>query len=107
MPDTDRLSAVLECEPGSGVARVTVFAPSERPAYVTLTSGEASAASERIDAEGLAAPLRLDHPVFRAFMETGQMTVTAGEASTPVVLPAADRAKLVRFRALCAGPAAG
>lgn len=102
VPDTDQLRAVLECAPRSGVARVTVFGAAERPAFVTLASGSASAASERVEADGLAAALRLDHPVFQAFVASGRLTVSAGESSTVVAVPAADRAKLARFQALCA-----
>lgn len=101
VPDTDRLRAVLECEPRSGVARVTVYGPAERPEYVTLAAGEASAASERVEADGLAATLRLDHPVFRAFAAGGRLTVSAGDSRAEVVVPAADRPKLNRFGALC------
>ena len=92
VPDTDRLRAVLECEPRSGVARVTVYGPA---------AGEASAASERVEADGLAATLRLDHPVFRAFAAGGRLTVSAGDSRAEVVVPAADRPKLNRFGALC------
>lgn len=103
VPDTDRLRAVLECEPRSGVARVTVYGPIVRPEYVTFTAGDATATSERVEADGLAAGLRLDHPVFRAFAVGGRLQVRAGDSRTSVVVPRADRPKLTRFASLCGG----
>ena len=107
VPDTTRLRAVLECEPHSGVARVTVYrAQAEAGAFVTLTSGDASAAVEAV-ANGrngdsrLSVPLRLDHPVFDAFHSSGRLSVRAGDLSRDVRVEPVHRAKLRQFASLC------
>ena len=41
VPDTERLSAVLECEPGSGVARITVYGPSASTRSASAEAGPA------------------------------------------------------------------
>lgn len=101
VPDTDRLSAVLECEPGSGVARLTVYGPSERPEFVNVSAGDVSADAERVDSDGLAVRLRLDHPVFLAFAQGEALTFSAGEDTASA--PAPPTAVLARFRAACGG----
>ena len=101
VPDTDRLSAVLECHPGSGVARLTVYGPRERPEFVNVSAGDVSADSVRVESDGLAVRLRLDHPLFLAFADGEAMTLTAGEET--VSTPAPQLAVLARFRAACGG----
>ena len=100
VPDTERLSAVLECEPGSGVARITVYGPEARPAFVNVSAGPASADAERVEADGLAVRLRRDHPVFRAFASGEALSLHAdGEAAT---VAAPSGAPLESFRSACA-----
>lgn len=107
IPDTTRLRAVLECEPHSGVAQVTVYrAQAEADGFVTLTSGDASAAVEAVangrrGANRLSAPLRLDHPVFDAFRSSGRLGVRAGDRSHEVRVEPVHRAKLRQFASLC------
>lgn len=101
--DTPQLSTVLECEPGSGVARLTVYGPQARPEFVTLSAGDVSADTERVQSDGLAVQLRLDHPLFAAFGRGETLTVSAGEES--VSAPAPASAILNRFRTACLGAA--
>ncbi len=100
VPDTERLSAVLECEPGSGVARVTVYGPEARPAFVSVSAGSASADAERVEADGLAVRLRLDHPVFQAFALGEALTVRADGDTATVAAPTGQ--PLDSFRSACA-----
>lgn len=99
VPDTERLSAVLECVPNSGVARLTVYGPAGRPAFVNVSAGEVSADAERVEADGLAVRLRLDHPLMQAFGRGQVLTVTAGEETAAVPAPQAEA--FGRFRTAC------
>lgn len=100
VPDTDRLSAVLECEPGSGVAEITVYGPQARPGFVTVSAGTASADVERVEGDGLAVRLRLDHPVYLAFAGGRPLALRAGEDTASV--PAPTGGPFQRFQAACA-----
>ena len=89
------------------MARVTVYrAQAEGGGFVTLTSGDASAAVEaavsgRAGASRLSAPLRLDHPVFDAFRRSGRLGVRAGDESHEIRVEPVHRAKLRQFASLC------
>lgn len=99
VPDTERLSAVLECAPNSGVARLTIYGPDGRPAFVNLSAGEVSADAERVEADGLAVRLRLDHPLMQAFGRGERLTVSVGEETATVPAPEAEA--FGRFRSAC------
>ena len=99
VPDTERLSAVLECEPGSGVARLSVYGPEGRPGFVNVAAGDVSADAERVEADGLAVRLRLDHPLMQAFGRGESLTVSAGEETA--VAPAPGAEAFGRFRTAC------
>ena len=103
VPDTDRLSAVLECAPGSGVARLTVYGVEARPDSVNVRSGDVAADTERLEADGLAVSLRLDHPLFTAFAGGAAVTLNAGGETASV--PSPESAALARFRSACGGAA--
>ena len=103
VPDTERLSAVLECTPGSGVARVTVYGPRGRPGFVSVSAGEVTADAERVEADGLAVRLRLDHPVIQAFGRGETLTLSAGDESASA--PAPEAQSFNRFRTACGGGA--
>jgi len=105
VPDTARLRATLECEPGSGVARVASYGAAAEPGMATLRSGAATAASEAQAGRNgkLTAVLRTDHPVFAAFVQTGRMVVTVGGAERVVEVQPVHLAKLRRFAELCGG----
>ena len=98
VPDTARLRATLECEPGSGVARLASYGAAAEP-------GMATAATEaQVGRNGkLTAVLRTDHPVFAAFVQTGRMAVAVGGNERIVEVQAVHLAKLRRFAELCDG----
>jgi hypothetical protein len=43
VPDTPQLRTVLECEPGSGIARVDLYGDGLSAGFATVTSGMATA----------------------------------------------------------------
>lgn len=104
VPDTPQLKAVMECEPGSGVARVDLYEAGATAGVATMSSGDATAQTESVivsDHSRIA--IRSDHPVFGQFVLTGDLSVAmAGEAQVVVVQPA-HLAKLRRFAELCGG----
>ncbi len=103
VPDTASLRATLECDPGSSVARLTLYGGGGLAGMARAAAGEASAVSEAEIGRGGAAKLalRTDHPVFAAFAVDGRMTITVGDQRRPVEVPAAHLAKLRRFAELC------
>lgn len=106
IPDTARLRATLECEPGSGVARVTSYgAAAAEPGMATLRSGAATAASEAAAGRNgkLTAMLRTDHPVFAAFVQSGRLAMTVAANERAIDVQPAHIAKLRRFAELCGG----
>jgi hypothetical protein len=84
VPDTNALGAVLECAPGSGRVKVTVY-----PDGATRPQDK------------LTAQLAVSDPAFKSFLTTGRLNVKHDEASASIVLPAADKPKLDRFSKLC------
>lgn len=105
IPDSARLRATLECEPGTNVARLTLYGGAALNGMARITAGEASAVAEAGAARGRAArlALRTDHPVFAAFTVDGRLTIVVGDQQRPVEVPAAHLAKLRRFAELCSG----
>ena len=105
VPDTANLRATLECDPGTGVARLTLYggAPLTGLARVSAggSTGVAEAEAGRGDASRLS--LRTDHPAFAAFGVDGELSVAAGDQRRTVQVPAAHLAKLRRFAELCSG----
>jgi hypothetical protein len=104
IPDTANLRATLECDPGSSVARLTLYgAPLTGMARVT--AGDAVAMAEAAPARGETTRLmlRTDHPAFAAFAADGKMNVLIGDHTRPVEVPAGHLAKLRRFSELCSG----
>lgn len=105
VPDTANLRATLECDPGSSVARLTLYGGDAVSGVARLTAGESSAVGEAIAGRGggLKVALRTDHPTFTAFGASGRLAVAVGEARRVVEVPAAHLAKLRRFAELCSG----
>lgn len=105
IPDTASLRTTLECEPGSSVARLTLYGGAAMAGMARITAGDASAVAEaatpRADTMRLA--LRTDHPAFAAFTVDGRMTIVVGDQRRPVEVSAAHLAKLRRFAELCSG----
>jgi hypothetical protein len=105
VPDTPNLRTTLECEPGSSVARLTLYGGEAATGMARVTAGEAAAVAEAEAARGggLKLALRTDHPVFAAFGASGRLAVAVGDQRRAVEVPAAHLAKLRRFAELCSG----
>jgi len=105
VPDTANLRTTLECDPGTSVARLTLYGGPTVIGMAHVTAGEAAAVAEATAARGGATrlALRTDHPVFAAFAVDGRMAITVGGQRRPVEVPAAHLAKLRRFAELCSG----
>lgn len=105
VPDTANLRTTLECDPGSSVARLTLYGGEGGAGMARVTAGEATAMAEADAARGggLKLALRTDHPIFAAFSTTGRLGVAVGEQRRAVDVPAAHLAKLRRFAELCSG----
>lgn len=104
IPDTPQLKAVLECTPGSGVARVDLYGPAEASGMATVASGGASATTEsEASGDHRSVALRTDHPVFSQFVITGALDVSVAGRHQPLAVEAAHLAKLRRFAELCGG----
>lgn len=109
IPDTPDLRATLECEPGSGAARVSVFgAEGAASGYVSIRSGAATATSQgEVDREDgatrLTASLRLEHPVFTAFLTNGELTLNQNGQDWMVRLGRRHRGLLTDFAVACDG----
>ena len=102
VPDTPRLSATFECQPGSSIARLTRYGGvKEASGMVRLSAGSSSAMTEVSAGPRGASVLtvRTDHPVFAAFVADGKLNI---QAETIEVEPA-HLAKLRRFAELCSG----
>jgi hypothetical protein len=107
VPDTPQLKTTLECTPGSGVARVSVYGGPLGAGIATITSqgGSAQAQTEAQAGRGgkLSLALRTDHPVFGQFVASGDLSVAVGDQHQDVEIEAAHLAKLRRFADLCSG----
>ncbi|HYD27886.1 hypothetical protein [Brevundimonas sp.] len=104
VPDTPNLRFTLECDPASGVARVTFYGGAGESGMARVTAGEASAVTESIAERGaIKLALRTDHPVFAAFAADGRMAAAVGGQRRAVEVPRPHLAKLRRFTELCSG----
>jgi hypothetical protein len=109
VPDTPQLKATLECTPGSGVARVSVYTSSLGAGIATVTSGEGPAqAQAQTEAQAgrdgkLSLALRTDHPVFGQFVSSGDLALAVGDQHQSIDVEPAHLAKLRRFADLCSG----
>lgn len=104
LPDTPRLKTVLECLPGSGIARVDLFGPNSGPGIATIVSGPASATGQS-EATGRhrSIALRTDHPVFSQFVVSGALDVAVAGQHQALAVDPGHLAKLRRFAELCSG----
>lgn len=104
VPDTANLRFTLECDPASGVARVTFYGRAAQAGMARVTAGQASAITESTAERGtLKLALRTDHPVFAAFAADGRLATAVGEQRRAVEVPRPHLAKLRRFAELCSG----
>lgn len=105
VPDTANLRATLECEPGSSIARLTLYGGAGMGGMARISAGQASAVGEAQAARGggIKLALRTDHPVFAAFVVDGRLAIVVGDQRRPLEVPSDHLAKLRRFSELCAG----
>lgn len=104
IPDTPRLRATLECAPGSGVIKVSLYGAAPGQGFATLTAGGASATSEAGGrGDHLQTTLRTDHPVFAALVASGRMSVAAGEQTRQIDVDREHLGDLRRLGQRCAG----
>lgn len=105
VPDTANLRATLECEPGSSIARLTLYGGAGLGGMARISAGQASAVGEAEAARGggIKLALRTDHPVFAAFVVDGRLAIVVGDQRRPLEVPSDHLAKLRRFSELCAG----
>lgn len=105
VPDTPNLRTTMECDPGSSVARLTLYQAEGLAGMGRIASGEARAVTQVETGRGGASrlALRTDHPVFTAFATSGELAISVGEARQTIEIPAAHLAKLRRFVDLCSG----
>lgn len=105
VPDTPNLRATLECDPGTSIARVTLYGAAPASGMARIAAGDATAVAETEAGRGgaLKLALRTDHPVFAAFGTSGRLSVVVGDQRRAVEVPAAHLAKLRRFAELCSG----
>lgn len=105
VPDTPSLRTTMECDPGSSVARLTLYQAEGLAGMGRIASGEARAVTQVETARGGVSrlALRTDHPVFTAFAGSGALTISVGGTRQSVEIPAAHLAKLRRFVELCSG----
>ncbi len=105
VPDTPNLRTTLECDPGSSIARLTVYGGAGLAGIARVSAGQASAVAEAEAARGggVRLALRTDHPVFAAFGVDGRLSLAVGEQRRSVEVPQIHLAKLRRFTELCSG----
>lgn len=82
VPDTEQLSAVLECRPGSGLAKVSVFPKGD---------GAAPVSSE----------FRTRDPAFVEFVKSGKLNFRSESGAGDIDMKSEHRPKLERFARLC------
>ncbi|MDB5420494.1 MAG: hypothetical protein JWR59_441, partial [Brevundimonas sp.] len=104
-PDTPDLLSTLECNPHTGLVRLSLYQSTAKPGSASVSSGDVVATVEATSADdgAVVAPLRTDHPVFARFTATGNLSVAIGGAHQAIEIPAPDLAKLRRFADLCSG----
>lgn len=103
IPDTPQLRAILECQPGSGVARLDVFGPTSAGVAVITSGGSTASGMSVASADHQSVALRTDHPVFGQFLVTGDLQVAVAGQRAEVAVQPTHLAKLRRFAELCSG----
>jgi hypothetical protein len=107
VPDTPQLRTTLECAPGSGVARVSVYGASLGAGIATVTSGKGPAQAQTEAQAGrdgkVSLALRTDHPVFGQFVASGDLSIAVGDQHQDVAVEQPHLAKLRRFADVCSG----
>jgi hypothetical protein len=103
IPDTPELKAILECEAGSGVARLDLYGATGAGIATIASGGSIATGESEAASDHQSVALRTDHPVFGQFLVNGELDVAvAGEHQAVAVQPI-HLAKLRRFAELCSG----
>lgn len=105
IPDTPQLRSTLECDAGSGVARLSIFGPPMGSGFVRVTAGDATATTEADGSrrDQTQVTLRTDHPVFTQFVASGNLNLAMADQTRGIAVDRLNRAKLRRFAGLCGG----
>ena len=82
VPDSEHLAAVLECKPGSGSAKVSVFPKGDGVAPVVQD-------------------FRTVDPAFAEFVKTGKLSFRTDAGAGDIDMKSEHRPKLERFARLC------
>jgi len=83
VPDSAKLAAVLECQPGSGAAKVSIFPEGGRSR--TPVTGE----------------FKTSEAAFSAFVRSGRLSLRTQGGAGEIAMDAEHRPKLERFARLC------
>ena len=83
IPDTTNLAAVLECTPGSGEAKVSIFPPGGSRTTPVVGSYQTTDAA------------------FVAFVRSGKLSLKTEAGTGEIAMDAVHRNKLWRFSRLC------
>lgn len=104
VPDTPELRSTLQCQAGSGLARVSLYGTPMPSGFAQVTAGEASATTAADGSRNTTVlTLRTDHPVFTQFVASGALNIALGDQSRSIAVDRNHRAKLRRFAGLCGG----
>ncbi len=104
VPDTPQLRATFECEPGTGITRLSLYGAPMGEGFATVAAGEASATTQAMTRpDHTQLTIRTDHPVFAAFLAEGAMSVTVQDASRSVEIGRQYLPTLRRFAERCGG----
>lgn len=104
VPDTPQLRATFECEPGTGITRLSLYDAPMGEGFATVAAGEARATTQAMTRpDHTQLMIRTDHPVFAAFLAEGAMSVTVQDANRSVEIERQYLPTLRRFAERCGG----
>lgn len=103
IPDTARLKTILECQPGSGVARLDLFGAANSGIAMMISGSATATGTSEAAGDHQSIALRTNHPVFGQFVVTGALDVAVAGRRHLVEIDREHLAKLHRFAELCGG----
>jgi hypothetical protein len=102
IPDTPQLKATLECAPGSGVAKVSVYGGGarRRDRHRHLRDGTGSGPDRGAGGRDgkLTVAVRTDHPVFGQFISSGDLSIAVGDQRQSVDVEAGPSCQAAPLR---------
>ena len=103
--DTAYLKSTLECDAGTGIARVSLYEVGSGGGFVTVSSGGSTTTVETGPSRrgAMQLSLRTDHPVFATFRTSGTLDIAIGERPARIEVQRTHLAKLARFAEVCSG----